>query len=161
MACGPYVGSLRSRGIAVVPSSGGNRTAGGVPRAGPPPGPRELAHATRPGDRVSRPGAAKSARHVFHPSRCVPHDARMLSSKGEDFRAFWTERHLCTLTTIRPDGTPHVVPVGVTLDVETATRSCARSNRSSWKSGWPLYQATSSVADHEPGRSSPGIDRKS
>ncbi|MFJ6672901.1 pyridoxamine 5'-phosphate oxidase family protein [Actinosynnema sp. NPDC091369] len=45
----------------------------------------------------------------------------MLSSKGEDFRAFWTERHLCTLTTIRPDGTPHVVPVGVTLDVETAT----------------------------------------
>ncbi|MCC8248871.1 pyridoxamine 5'-phosphate oxidase family protein [Saccharothrix luteola] len=45
----------------------------------------------------------------------------MLSSKGEDFRAFWTERHLCTLTTIRPDGTPHVVPVGVTLDVDTAT----------------------------------------
>jgi PPOX class probable F420-dependent enzyme len=31
--------------------------------------------------------------------------------------AFWTERHLCTLVTLRPDGTPHVVPVGVTLDV--------------------------------------------
>lgn len=45
----------------------------------------------------------------------------MLSSKGEDFRTFWTERHLCTLTTVRPDGTPHVVPVGVTLDVEAAT----------------------------------------
>ncbi|ONI80554.1 acyltransferase [Saccharothrix sp. ALI-22-I] len=45
----------------------------------------------------------------------------MLSTKGEDFRAFWTERHLCTLTTIRPNGTPHVVPVGVTLDVDTAT----------------------------------------
>ncbi|GGP71762.1 pyridoxamine 5'-phosphate oxidase family protein [Saccharothrix coeruleofusca] len=45
----------------------------------------------------------------------------MLSSKGEDFRAFWAERHLCTLTTIRRDGTPHVVPVGVTLDVESAT----------------------------------------
>jgi PPOX class probable F420-dependent enzyme len=29
---------------------------------------------------------------------------------------FWTERHLATLTTLRPDGTPHVVPVGVTLD---------------------------------------------
>ncbi|WP_367129800.1 pyridoxamine 5'-phosphate oxidase family protein [Saccharothrix sp. HUAS TT1] len=42
----------------------------------------------------------------------------MLSTKGEDFRAFWTERHLCTLTTVRADGTPHVVPVGVTLDVE-------------------------------------------
>lgn len=45
----------------------------------------------------------------------------MLSSKGEDFRAFWTERHLCTLTTVRADGTPHVVPVGVTLDVDTGT----------------------------------------
>ncbi|MBA2955824.1 TIGR03618 family F420-dependent PPOX class oxidoreductase [Nocardioides sp. MAH-18] len=31
---------------------------------------------------------------------------------------FWTERHLCTLTTLRADGTPHVVPVGVALDVE-------------------------------------------
>jgi PPOX class probable F420-dependent enzyme len=39
----------------------------------------------------------------------------------EGFREFWTERHLCTLTTIRPDGSPHVVPVGVTLDVESAT----------------------------------------
>jgi PPOX class probable F420-dependent enzyme len=29
---------------------------------------------------------------------------------------FWTERHLCTLTTLRPDGRPHVVPVGVALD---------------------------------------------
>jgi F420H(2)-dependent biliverdin reductase len=29
---------------------------------------------------------------------------------------FWTERHLCTLTTLRRDGTPHVVPVGVALD---------------------------------------------
>ena len=32
--------------------------------------------------------------------------------------AFWRERHLCTLTTPRPDGTPHVVPVGVTYDAE-------------------------------------------
>jgi len=32
------------------------------------------------------------------------------------FFEFWTERHLATLTTLRPDGTPHVVPVGVTLD---------------------------------------------
>ena len=29
---------------------------------------------------------------------------------------FWTERHLCTLTTLRPDGRPHVVPVGATID---------------------------------------------
>ena len=32
------------------------------------------------------------------------------------FLGFWRERHLCTLTTLRPDGTPHVVPVGVTYD---------------------------------------------
>ena len=30
---------------------------------------------------------------------------------------FWTERHLCSLTTLRPDGRPHVVPVGVVLDL--------------------------------------------
>lgn len=34
----------------------------------------------------------------------------------EPYLAFWRERHLCTLTTLRPDGTPHVVPVGVTYD---------------------------------------------
>ena len=39
------------------------------------------------------------------------------------FLEFWTERHLATLTTLRPDGTPHVVPVGVTLD---AAASVAR-----------------------------------
>ncbi|MBM7773574.1 PPOX class probable F420-dependent enzyme [Actinokineospora baliensis] len=33
-----------------------------------------------------------------------------------EFLAFWQERHLCTLTTLRPDGTPHVVPVGATVD---------------------------------------------
>ncbi|MFD7897098.1 MULTISPECIES: TIGR03618 family F420-dependent PPOX class oxidoreductase [unclassified Streptomyces] len=35
-----------------------------------------------------------------------------------DFLAFWREHHVCTLTTLRPDGTPHVVPVGVTYDPE-------------------------------------------
>ncbi|MET9697013.1 TIGR03618 family F420-dependent PPOX class oxidoreductase [Streptomyces sp. NPDC006529] len=35
-----------------------------------------------------------------------------------DYLAFWQERHVCTLTTPRPDGTPHVVPVGVTYDPE-------------------------------------------
>ncbi|WFE28640.1 TIGR03618 family F420-dependent PPOX class oxidoreductase [Solwaraspora sp. WMMD791] len=34
---------------------------------------------------------------------------------------FWRERHLCTLTTLRRDGTPHVVPVGVTVDPDTGT----------------------------------------
>jgi PPOX class probable F420-dependent enzyme len=35
-----------------------------------------------------------------------------------EFRAFWTERHLASLVTLRADGSPHVVPVGVTLDVD-------------------------------------------
>ncbi|MFJ7268840.1 pyridoxamine 5'-phosphate oxidase family protein [Streptomyces sp. NPDC099050] len=35
-----------------------------------------------------------------------------------DYLAFWRERHICTLTTHRPDGSPHVVPVGVTYDPE-------------------------------------------
>ena len=34
----------------------------------------------------------------------------------DDVRAFLAERHLATLTTLRPDGTPHVVPVGFTWD---------------------------------------------
>ena len=31
---------------------------------------------------------------------------------------FLRERHLATLTTLRPDGSPHVVPVGFTYDEE-------------------------------------------
>ncbi|BFU44318.1 TIGR03618 family F420-dependent PPOX class oxidoreductase [Krasilnikovia sp. MM14-A1004] len=37
---------------------------------------------------------------------------------GAGLRAFWVERHLCTLTTLRPDGSPHVVAVGATLDAD-------------------------------------------
>jgi F420H(2)-dependent biliverdin reductase len=35
--------------------------------------------------------------------------------------AFLIERHLATLTTLRPDGSPHVVAVGFTFEPETAT----------------------------------------
>lgn len=31
---------------------------------------------------------------------------------------FWQERHLCSLSTLRPDGRLHVVAVGATLDLE-------------------------------------------
>jgi PPOX class probable F420-dependent enzyme len=41
-----------------------------------------------------------------------------LTDRGEDFHLFWTERRLASLTTVRPDGTPHVVAVGVTVDFE-------------------------------------------
>ncbi|MFL6106914.1 MAG: pyridoxamine 5'-phosphate oxidase family protein [Marmoricola sp.] len=37
------------------------------------------------------------------------------------FLDFWTERRLCTVTTLRPDGTPHVVPMGVVIDPDTDT----------------------------------------
>ncbi|MEW2630393.1 TIGR03618 family F420-dependent PPOX class oxidoreductase [Streptomyces sp. NPDC048389] len=32
------------------------------------------------------------------------------------YLSFWRDRHMCTLTTLRPDGTPHVVAVGATYD---------------------------------------------
>ena len=31
---------------------------------------------------------------------------------------FWRERHLCSVTTLRRDGSPHVVPMGCAVDVE-------------------------------------------
>ena len=34
----------------------------------------------------------------------------------DDVQRFLTERHLATLTLVRPDGTPQVTPVGVTWD---------------------------------------------
>ena len=43
---------------------------------------------------------------------------RDLSPEALDFLAV---RHLATLTTLRPDGTPHVTPVGFTWDAETST----------------------------------------
>jgi PPOX class probable F420-dependent enzyme len=42
-------------------------------------------------------------------------DPAALSPAALDFLA---TRHLATLTTLRPDGTPHVVPVGFTWDPE-------------------------------------------
>lgn len=40
---------------------------------------------------------------------------------SDRFREFWSERRPCTLVTPRADGTPHAVPVGVTVDVGTRT----------------------------------------
>lgn len=39
----------------------------------------------------------------------------------EEFLRFWQERRVCLLSTPRPDGTPHLVPVGVTYDHATRT----------------------------------------
>jgi PPOX class probable F420-dependent enzyme len=46
------------------------------------------------------------------------------------FLDFWTERRLCTVTTLRPDGTPHVVPMGVVIDPETDTAWAITSRNS-------------------------------
>jgi PPOX class probable F420-dependent enzyme len=37
---------------------------------------------------------------------------------SDDVRSFLSERHLATLTTLRSDGSPHVVPVGFSYDEE-------------------------------------------
>jgi PPOX class probable F420-dependent enzyme len=49
-----------------------------------------------------------------------------------EYLAFWREYHLCTLTTLRPDGSPHVVPVGVTYDPEAGIARVI-TNKSSTK----------------------------
>jgi PPOX class probable F420-dependent enzyme len=57
----------------------------------------------------------------------VPHDPQDI---GPGLLEFLTERHLATLTTLRPDGSPHVVPVGVTYDAETRTARVITSGTS-------------------------------
>ena len=41
-----------------------------------------------------------------------------VDAPGDAVLAFLSERHLGTLTTLRPDGTPHVVPVGFSYDAD-------------------------------------------
>ncbi|MFJ5222560.1 pyridoxamine 5'-phosphate oxidase family protein [Streptomyces sp. NPDC088400] len=41
-----------------------------------------------------------------------------MCDRGAGYLEFWNEYHLSTLTTVRPNGRPHVVPVGVTVDFE-------------------------------------------
>lgn len=49
---------------------------------------------------------------------------------SDDLLAFWQERHLCTVTTLRRDGSPHVVPMGIVLDAEHGTAWGITSGRS-------------------------------
>ncbi|MCS0638729.1 pyridoxamine 5'-phosphate oxidase family protein [Streptomyces sp. LP05-1] len=58
-----------------------------------------------------------------------------LRAPGDAYVAFWREYHMSTLTTPRPDGTPHVVAVGVTYDPEGGAKGIARviANRHSRK----------------------------
>lgn len=64
------------------------------------------------------------------PDRPLP---RPLSRLGDPaYLAFWRERHLCTVTTPRPDGGLHVTPMGVVLDPERR-RAWAVTSRGSVK----------------------------
>jgi PPOX class probable F420-dependent enzyme len=56
--------------------------------------------------------------------------AHHLDDLGPGLLTFLTERHLATLTTLRPDGSPHVVPVGVTYDAATRTARVITSGSS-------------------------------
>ncbi|MBT3152252.1 TIGR03618 family F420-dependent PPOX class oxidoreductase [Streptomyces sp. CHD11] len=64
----------------------------------------------------------------------------------DSYLSFWRERHLCTLTTLRPDGTPHLVPVGVTYDpgtllariITNRTSAKARHVRAAGEAGAPV-----------------------
>jgi len=53
-----------------------------------------------------------------------------LDSLSPDLLAFLTERHLATLTTLRADGSPHVVPVGFTFDAGSRTARVITSGTS-------------------------------
>lgn len=59
------------------------------------------------------------------------------NAPDESYLGFWRERHLCTLTTLRPDGRPHVVPVGVTYDPEAGLARVI-TNKTSVKVGHVL-----------------------
>jgi F420H(2)-dependent biliverdin reductase len=56
--------------------------------------------------------------------------ARDLDDPGPGLLQFLTERHLATLTTLRADGSPHVVPVGVTYDAASRTARVITSGTS-------------------------------
>jgi PPOX class probable F420-dependent enzyme len=70
----------------------------------------------------------------------VPRVSVDLTTLPPALAEFWTERHLCSLTTLRADGRPHVVPVGVVLDPD---QGCA----------WVITSRTSRKVAHlsEPG----------
>ncbi len=75
-------------------------------------------------------------------------DARALPA---GVRAFLAERHLGTLTTLRPDGTPHVVAVGFTWD-DDAGLARVITNGSSAKARHVLLGSRRAVVAQVDGR---------
>jgi len=80
--------------------------------------------------------------------------------------AFLVERHLATLTTLRPDGSPHVVPVGfsydsaggvvrvITFAASTKARNAARGCRAAVSqvdgARWATLEGVARLVDDAP-----------
>ena len=79
------------------------------------PGPGVVAADPRAAGRVGRVHRRVARSRRLPPVALDPHDLPPAALE------FLRERHLATLTTLRPDGSPHVVPVGFTFDLGTAT----------------------------------------
>ena len=95
---------------------------------------------------------------------------------SDDVQTFLAERHLATLTTLRPDGTPHVVAVGFTWDDDAglarvitfapsrkarnvAARPAGRAALCQVDGGrWLTLEGTAVVTD-EPGRVAEAVAR--
>jgi F420H(2)-dependent biliverdin reductase len=101
----------------------------------------------------------------------VPLDPAALPSEA---LAFLRERHLATLTTLRPDGSPHVVAVGFTWDADAGlarviTFAPSRKARNVLAGGraavcqvdggrWLTLEGPAAVTD-EPARVAEGVRR--
>jgi PPOX class probable F420-dependent enzyme len=53
-----------------------------------------------------------------------------LSLDDPQVREFWRERHLCTVSFVKPDGRPHVVPMGFVLSDDSPTAWAITSSTS-------------------------------
>ncbi|MDX3536118.1 pyridoxamine 5'-phosphate oxidase family protein [Streptomyces sp. MB09-01] len=74
-----------------------------------------------------------------------------------EYLAFWRERHVCTLTTPRPDGTPHVVPVGVTYDPEAGLARVISNKHSKKVRNVLAAQAQAEPAQGAPAGGAPAL----
>jgi PPOX class probable F420-dependent enzyme len=89
-----------------------------------------------------------------------------MNDVSPEMMAFLTERHLATLTTLRSDGSPHVVPVGFSYDSEAGlvriitfansvkARNAARNCRAAVSQvdggRWATLEGVSRLVDDQP-----------
>ena len=133
---------------------------------------------------MPRPGRCRPPRAAAHPGRrtrggssgatCDDRDDSAPAGAGPaarssacgvrlnpEQRVFVTERHLATLTTLREDGSPHVVPVAFTWDpdagvVRITTNRGSVKARSARRTGPPGAQRRDAGREGAGGRARPG-----